>query len=658
MAKKKTVSASNAKPANTQRIKSEDHSFFQRYSYYFLAAILLITAAIYIPSSLENDFTRYWDDENIVVQNPDIREISGETLTNMFTKSYYDMYCPVKILSHTLDYQLFGLDPAGYHIMSLLYHLINILLVFWLIYLMLGSSPAALAAALIYALHPLAVETVSWVTGRGDLLYALFAFLSLINYVKYITKGEKKKYLVYTFIFFVLSGLSKPTAMTLPVTLFVFDWYYRRKIFTWNTIVEKIPFIAISILLGILSIKLRGHGVSELSGFMDFFKSYKGWLFITYPLAFYIIKFIFPLPLSFIYPHVAYYFYNHLVLPVMVWISPLVLIAVLLIVMKAKSMRRPLLFALLFYFTTIFSTLQIVPLNSVSAHDRYFYVPIVGFIFFVAWLYTYFKQKNNLKAIRMYFAVIVIFALSFASISFDRTSVWKSTITLFKDVIKKQPQYVEGYDQLAEQYELLGDYRNALLWTQKTVEARSSFHGVYVRMVRLYISLNEPDSAMLYMPQAIQSATTVYLQDWVYSIKGYLDMQAGRYTDAITDYDILLQISPDSQAYLFQRASAKMAIQQFDAALADFGRYLQMQPDDPAAYINIGRIYADINQLQMSMDNINKAIQLDPNNKDAYFIRGYLFLQMDQRMSACADISKANELGHPMAAEWLENYCR
>ena len=222
---------------------------------------MAVTAALYFPSSLENNFTRYWDDESIVVQNEDIRGLSWEHLGNMFTRSYYDMYCPVKILSHTLDYYLFELDPAGYHLMSLLYHLINILLLFTLIHVMLRSTPAALLAALlaalVYALHPMAVETVSWVTGRGDLLYALFAFPALIYYVKYLTQGRKRKYFLFTFLFFVLSGLSKPTAMTLPVTLFVFDWYYKRKIFSQKVILEKVPFLVISVVLGFVS-KIAG----------------------------------------------------------------------------------------------------------------------------------------------------------------------------------------------------------------------------------------------------------------------------------------------------------------------------------------------------------------------------------------------------------------
>jgi Flp pilus assembly protein TadD len=660
------------KPVQKPAVELADTPFWNRYRYIFLAAILALTAALYFPSSLENGFTRYWDDETIVVQNQDIRELSWEHLKNMFTRSYYDMYCPVKILSHTLDYHLFELNPAGYHLMSLLYHLLNILLVFTLIRVMLKSTPAALLAALVYAIHPLAVETVSWVTGRGDLLYALFAFPALIYYVKYLTQGKKRKYFLFTFLFFVLSGLSKPTAMTLPVTLFVFDWYYKRKIFSKQVILEKVPFLAISVVLGILSIALRGSGAPEISSFLEFFKSYKGLLFVTYPLAFYLVKFIFPLPLSFIYPHVSYYFYNRLMLPALVWLSPFILLAVLIVIFRAKPMRRQLVFGGLFYFTTIFSTLQIIPIVAVSAHDRYFYVPIFGLLFFVAWLYTYFKQKHRTKALRIYVTVILAVSVAFAYISFDRTKIWKSTVTLFEDVMKKQPRFIEGFDKMSEHYfigaynlDVEGDhegavkaYRNAITWAKVTLKKRDNYPGEYLRLVKCYLAINEPDSAMIYAPYAVKSAGSMPQMLEAYSLKGSLDLRAGRYADAVADYDVLLQYNPNSAGDLFQRAIAKMSMQQYEPALADFARVLQLQPNDANAHVNVGHIYADMNRLDLAAEHINKALQINPEHPGAYFIRGVVYLRMGQRAAACAALNKANELGYPAAAEWLRNNCR
>ncbi|MDR0295786.1 MAG: tetratricopeptide repeat protein [Prevotellaceae bacterium] len=579
---------------------------------------MLLTAAIYFPSSLENDFTRYWDDETIVVKNPDIQSFSGEHIKNMFAKSYYDMYCPVKILSHTLDYQLFGLDPAGYHLMSLFYHLINILLVFMLIYLLVGNSAASLAAALIYAVHPMSVETVSWVTGRGDLLYALFGFPALIFYIKYIKNNLKIKYLIFTFIFFILSGLSKPTAMALPITLLAFDWYYRRKIFSKRVIVEKIPFILISIVLGVLSIELRGSGAPEIADFMEYFKSFKGYLFITYPLAFYIIKFVIPLPLCFIYPHVSYYFMDEHALPFLVWSSPLILIAVCYIIWKAKPIRRQLIFAGLFYGTTIFPVMQIIPVVAISAHDRYIYFPMVAFLFIVAYLIMYMQakrvqgekvqgervegKKSPFTLYLLPFTVIIVFATAFTFISYDRTKVWKDTVTMFEDVVKKHPYFVEGFDKIAEHYEINREmpdsirWPNMVKWSTKTLDAcrryrhGNPYPGVYTRIVKAYVSMNKLDSAMMYAPYAVQANPNIQKQAEAYEYKAYLDMHFGRFQDALAAYNELLKINP--------------------------------------------------------------------NHANAYYMRGYALLNLGQREAACTSLSNALNLGDTRAQEALDIYCR
>ncbi|MDR3236716.1 MAG: hypothetical protein LBT48_08365 [Prevotellaceae bacterium] len=633
------------KPAAKPTADVADSLFWQRYKYVFLAVVLTLTALLYFPSSLKNGFTRYWDDEVIVVQNEDIRELSWEHVENMFTQSYYDMYCPVKILSHALDYQICrllpapdstnklnpaaeyqlpGLNPVGYHLMSLLYHLVNVVLLFLLISMMLKSSPAALAAAVIYAVHPTAVETVSWVTGRGDLLYALFAFPALMCYVKYITKGQRTKHFMLTFLFFILSILSKPTAMTLPFTLFAFDWYYRRKIFSMKVIAEKVPFIIISVALGILSIQMRGSGAMSIGEFFGFLESAKGVLFVTYPLAFYMVKFLFPLPLCFIYPHVYYYFENNITLSPLIWLSPFILLAVFILIFKAKKMRRQLIFAGLLYFTTIFSTLQIIPIVAVSAHDRYFYVPIIGFLFFTAWLYVYFKQNNKQKAIKIYAVSVVALSVVFACISFDRTNVWKGTASMFEDVVKKQPRFVEGYDKLSEHYAVGRDYRNAAHWAKQALKKRKNNPGTAVRLVKCYIALNELDSAALYVPDMVKSANTPQRFMEAYKIKAHIDMKTERYADAVADYDMLLKQTPNSAIDLYQRAVANMHLRKYEASLAD----------------------------------ISQVLQLNADNKDAYFMRGIILLQTEQRAAACEALYKAESLGHTEAAALLKEHCR
>jgi tetratricopeptide (TPR) repeat protein len=105
---------------------------------------------------------------------------------------------------------------------------------------------------------------------------------------------------------------------------------------------------------------------------------------------------------------------------------------------------------------------------------------------------------------------------------------------------------------------------------------------------------------------------------------------------------------------LFQRAVAKMSMQQYEPALADFGRVLQLQPNEANAHVNVGRIYTDMNRVDLAMEHVNRALQINPEHPDAYFMRGILSFRMGQRAAAAADFTKAHSLGYPEAAAWLD----
>ena len=283
-----------------------------------------------------------------------------------------------------------------------------------------------------------------------------------------------------------------------------------------------------------------------------------------------------------------------------------------------------------------------------------------------------------MKVLRIYVTAALSLSAAFAYISFDRAKIWKSTVTLFEDVIKKQPRFIEGYDKLSEHYfikaqhssaqhrlaqdsmaqdnlarDMVFNYRNAIRWAKVTLKMHDNYPGEYLRLVRCHLELNEPDSAMMYAPQAVKSAGNMQQILEACSIKGYLDMRAGRYADAVADYDMLLKYNPNSVGDLFQRGVAKMSMQQYEPALADFGRVLQLQPNEANAHVNVGRIYAGMNRVELAMEHINRALQINPEHPDACFMHGVLYFRLGQRAAARADFSKAHSLGHPEAAAWL-----
>jgi hypothetical protein len=210
----------------------------------WLLLIVCITAICLFPM-LKNEFTN-WDDEFYVNNNMLLR---GPDWHGIFSQSVLGNYHPLTIITLAFNYAISGLDPFSYLLVNYLLHLINTILVFYLIWNISGKNKFIAAfVAIIFGIHPMHVESVAWVAERKDVLYTLFFLLALLKYWKFLLTNEKKHFWL-CFLFFVLSLLSKPAAIVLPLVLILFDYWKGRSI-NLKTITEKIPFLILSLLFG------------------------------------------------------------------------------------------------------------------------------------------------------------------------------------------------------------------------------------------------------------------------------------------------------------------------------------------------------------------------------------------------------------------------
>ena len=203
-----------------------------------------ITFIAFLPA-LQCGFTN-WDDDTHVVDNLAIRAISFHNLSQVFTSSI-GYYQPLPMLTFMAEYRLFGLNPHAFHCTSVLLHCLNVLLVFALIYALSGKYSTGLLVSLLFAVHPLRVESVAWIAERKDLLSSFFYLLSLIFYVTY-SRGNRRKYFYGSILSLVFSLLSKPMAVSQPFVLLLID-YVRNKKLDKKLLLEKIPFLTIAAVL-------------------------------------------------------------------------------------------------------------------------------------------------------------------------------------------------------------------------------------------------------------------------------------------------------------------------------------------------------------------------------------------------------------------------
>lgn len=467
--------------------------------YVYLIIILLLTVIVY-SNSIHNQFLN-WDDDLSVVNNPHIQSLDGSHIINIFSHSYNGMYQPLVMISFAINYALHGLHPEGYHIANLLFHLLNILLVFFFIRLMFKNISLALITAVIFAVHPMHVESVSWITERKDVLYAFFFLFSLIMYLKYLQTNYKMHYLLWAFLLYLCSLLSKTNAITLPLVLITIDLFYNR-LKTKKALYEKIPFFLFALVFGVISIisqEVLSLGAFRIVNYSIFDRLVIG----CNAFVFYMVKFIFPVHLSALYP---FPLKANGFLPMHYYGSVLLLIAILygtirLIIKKSveKETLDKIIFAALFFTFTV-SVVIFIPVGKADVADRYTYIPYIG----LTVLFYYLADvliKNRFRIIIMITGLLIIFL--FSIISFQRNKIWKDSNSLWSDVIEKYPSSELAYYGRGNFKQSVADFQSALIDFNKAINLYPDFAMAYNNRGAIKLYLKDMNGALTDLNKSI-----------------------------------------------------------------------------------------------------------------------------------------------------------
>ncbi|RLC24461.1 MAG: hypothetical protein DRH21_05450, partial [Deltaproteobacteria bacterium] len=340
-------------------------------------AIIVLTCLAYIPVFTDG-FTN-WDDNIFVTSNELIRSFSWFNIKTWFTQPFVGQYQPLVLLSFAIDYSINGYDPLVFHISNLLFHLVNTFLVFKFIDLLFKNTFVSLLTALLFGIHTLNVESVAWITERKNVLFTLFYLGSLICYLKYLDKNNFK-YFLSTLILFVISLASKSAAVTLPVVLVLIDYIYRRDHFKKLVLIEKIPFFALSLFIGIYTIIAHQQygALSNATGYSFWMRM----LISAQALIFYFEKLVLPANLSAYYP-LPQDLKNRLPQLIIgfVFMYGIIISSVVIAIKKRNNF---ILFGLGFFIINL--VLFIIPAGvPVLTTDRYTYVPFIGIFLIMAY---------------------------------------------------------------------------------------------------------------------------------------------------------------------------------------------------------------------------------------------------------------------------------
>jgi tetratricopeptide (TPR) repeat protein len=441
--------------------------------------LALVTIIVYCPI-LWSDFA-YYDDESYITTNDHVLQgLSWEGFKWAFSSvGYSDNWHPLTWLSHMLDVQLFGLNPAGHHFTNLFFHILATLLLFgFLRYITKKIWSAALVAAL-FALHPLHVESVAWVAERKDVLSATFFFAILWGYAYYARRPGFGRYAV-VLILFSLGLLSKPMLVTVPfVLLFIDYWPLKRLTKNARTIgrlmAEKLPFFIMAAASSIITVIAQHGALGKLEKY--YLSTRISNSIISYGV--YIGQVFWPTNLAVLYPYTR-------PLPVKVAACALLLMAITTVVIWIGRKKKYLITGWLWYIVTLIPVIGIIQVGSQAHADRYTYLSYVGLFIIIAWTLKAFADKlTSGKKTLLNSFIIVIFVIMTIK-TWEQIGYWKNGITLLShtvDVTKDNEiaQYNLGTILLLSDQtdEAIIHFRKSLEINPNKIEALGNLAGAY-----------------------------------------------------------------------------------------------------------------------------------------------------------------------------------
>jgi len=567
---------------------------------------------------VRNPFINY-DDRKYVTQNPNIQAgLNWKTLSWALTSIDQANWHPLTWLSHALDYQLFGLNPAGCHLTSLLLHLVNVVLLYVFLYGATRKAGRGFLVAGLFAIHPLNVESVAWVAERKNVLCTFFLLLALVAYGRYVRKPDSARYLLVV-VLFVFALASKPMAITLPCLLLLLDVWPLRRIQTQarqldkrrgerrmnrrsqpasttmpmvpfsRAILEKLPLLALSAASAVVTIYAQRNSGAPIPStedlplvlrFQNAIRAY----------CLYVGKAFFPVGLAPMYPHPGS--------AISTW--QVVLAAVFLglvsfwTFMKRKSAPQ-LLVGWLWFLGSLVPVIGILQVGQQAMADRYAYIPLIGLFVMTVWSVADLADRVSL-GYRWRVAISATVLCAFSVLTWRQLGFWHSSIDLWAHTLA-----VTSNNQVAET-----NMSAALVEAGQLDEAIPHFKNI-LRM--------DPHDATSYADIGAQLQTQGELHDAISSYELALlvshdpQLKAGVYVNLWTIYTRLGNFELAGRSF----AQALEIYPQFpEALIPDFLKSVNAHPL-PRTCLQLGQLFEQAGRLQDARSAYQQALRVDPS---------------------------------------------
>lgn len=582
-------------------------------------ALWVVTTLLFLPA-LKHEFINY-DDPSFVTENPLVS--GGLTLAGIkraFTEAPMANWQPLTWLSHMVDRSLFGLSPEGHHLGNVILHSTNAALLFLLLARITGAPWRSLAVAALFAVHPLRVESVAWVTARKDVLSGLFWMLSLLAYAAFAqctgSSGRRRLWYSLSLLAFALGLMSKPVVITLPCVLLLLDgWPLNRlrNVPMGRLLLEKLPFLVLAAASAVITVLVQPKVIQDESQANLHLPVMARLAHALVSYVLYIGKFFAPMDLAVIYPHPIWH-------PVwQVCVSALLLAVVTLVVVRQRSTMPWLLMGWLWFLGVMLPMIGLVQIGKQSMADRFTYLPSIGLTTMLVW------AVSDLAA-RKRWPLALPVAGAAAAVA---CCAWLSVLQL-------------GYWQNSETL-----FRHTLAVTDNNEVAHLNLGTALTLGGRVAEAIPELQAALEIDPGSAHNQFNL----------GAAFLQTGHASEAVKNFEASVRLQPDSARFHFGLASALLAVGRIPEAAAAFAETVRLDPGHAGAHLKLGNIFFETQRLDEALVHFEACAKLRPDLADVQNNIGNVYFSQHKLDEAIPHYREALRLdpAHRFAAQHLND---
>jgi Flp pilus assembly protein TadD len=597
-----------------------------------------------------HDFVNF-DDDHYVYENPHVRKgLAREALGWAFTAVWSSNWHPVTWLSHMLDVEIFGLKAGCHHLVNVFFHILNALLLYLVLKGMTGAAWRSAMAAALFALHPLHVESVAWVSERKDVLSTLFFLLTLWAYGRYANLPSLARY-VPVLAFLALGLAAKPMLVTLPFVLLLLDFWplgrlrlggrpggkgrgtsaHRGRKATergpgvFSLLVEKIPLFALAAASSVITFLAQHRGGSTLFTQLVPLRFRVENALISY--AAYLVKTAWPTGLAALYPYRA-------ALPPLHWAGAgVALAAMTAFAVLAAGRRGYVTLGWFWYVGTLVPVIGIVQVGQQSMADRYTYIPLIGVFIILAWGAADLTARWRYRHVWLGgCATLVILGCMMKT--WAQVGTWRNAITLFEHTLRVTRNNVPAHNNLGYALEREGrldeaeaQYREALRIDPRYYLAHSNLGNVLKEKGRLDEAIRHYREAIRIHPQFVLAHTELGLA---------LAMQ-GSVAEAVASHREALRLAPEDPNAHSRLGVALLAQGSMEEALEHCRKAVELNGESASLRNNLGYVLARQGRAEEAAAEYREALRLDPKYAKAHVNLGFI-------LAAKGDLDEA--IGH------------